>query len=169
MEKKFTEIEKGTFQKLGKEYDYIVEIGEHFNGEKDARIRIIEERPIIRKLRTRYDPEIEIFGDKNASMNISLGYNIKNIDQTIKWLKHAFLLPLYSMGFLAFLWASFYYTFKLPSGFIPKWSIIFLVPLLILLTYFCVKGYLKIVLNAMAEYFKAKDLKKLLLKEGYRK
>lgn len=165
MEKKFTEIEKGTFQKLGKEYDYIVEIGEHFNGEKDARIRIIEERPIIRKLRTRYDPEIELFGDKNASMNVSLGYSIKNIDQTIKWLKHAFLLPIYSIGFIAL----FYYSFNLPSSFIPKWSMIFLVPLLIVLLYFSVKGYLKIILNAMAEYFKAKDLKKLLAEKGYRK
>ena len=40
MAKKFTEIEKGTFQKLGKEYDYIIEVGEDFNGEKDARNEI---------------------------------------------------------------------------------------------------------------------------------
>ena len=115
MAKKFTEVERGTFQKVGKEYDYIVEVGEDFNGKKDARIRIIEERPIIRKLRTRYDPEIELFGDKNASMNVSLGYNIKNIDSTIKWLKHAFLLPIYGIGFTAL----FYYSFKLPSSSIP--------------------------------------------------
>jgi len=165
MAKKFTEIEKGTFQKLGKEYDYIIEVGEDFNGEKDARIRIIEERPIIIKLRTRYDPEIELFGDKNASMNISLGYNIKNIDSTIKWLKHAFLLPVYSIGVTAL----FYYSFKLPSSSIPKWSLFILAPSIIVLTYYAVKGYLKIILNAMAEYFKAKDLKELLVKEGYRK
>ena len=165
MEKKFTEIEKGTFQKLGKEYDYIVEVGEDFNGEKDARIRIIEERPIIRKLRTRYDPEIELFGDKNASMNISLGYNIKNIDWTIKWLKHAFLMPIYSVGFTAL----FYYSFKLPSGSIPKWGLFIVAPLAIVLAYYAIKGYLKIILNAMAEYFKAKDLKKLLAEKGYRK
>ena len=165
MEKKFTEIEKGTFQKLGKEYDYIVEIGEHFNGEKDARIRIIEERPIIRKLRTRYDPEIELFGDKNASMNVSFGYNIKNIDSTIKWLKHAFLLPIYSVGFAALV----YYSFKLPSGSVPKWSLFIIAPLIIVLSYFVIRGYSKIVLNAMAEYFKAKDLKRLLDEKGYKK
>jgi len=165
MEKNFTEIEKGTFQKLGKEYDYIVEIGEHFNGEKDARIRIIEERPIIRKLRTRYDPEIELFGDKNASMNVSFGYNIKNIDSTIKWLKHAFLLPIYGIGFTALI----YYSFKLPSGSIPKWSLFFLTPLLLALLCYLTKGYLKIILNAMAEYFKAKDLKRLLDEKGYKK
>ena len=44
MAKKFTEIEKGTFQKLGKEYDYVVELGEGFNGKKDVRVRIIEEK-----------------------------------------------------------------------------------------------------------------------------
>src|SRR3989338_1425397 len=165
MAKKFTEVERGTFQKVGKEYDYVVEIGEDFNGKKDARIRIIEERPIIRKLRTRYDPEIELFGDKNASMNVSLGYNIKNIDSTIKWLKHVFLLPVYSIGFIAL----FYYIFKLPSSSIPKWSLFFLTPLLLALLYYLTKGYLKIILNAMAEYFKAKDLKKLLDEEGYKK
>ena len=163
--KKFTEIEKGTFQKLGKEYDYIVEIGEHFNGEKDARIRIIEERPIIRKLRTRYDPEIELFGDKNASMNVSFGYNIKNIDSTIKWLKYALLLPIYGIGFTALI----YYSFKLPSGSIPKWSLFFLTPLLLALLCYLTKGYLKIILNAMAEYFKAKDLKRLMDEKGYKK
>src|SRR3989344_2121181 len=99
MEKNFTEIEKGTFQKLGKEYDYIVEIGEHFNG------------------------------DKNASMNVSFGYNIKNIDSTIKWLKYALLLPIYGIGFTALI----YYSFKLPSGSIPKWSLFFLTPLLLAL------------------------------------
>ena len=165
MEKKFTEIEKGTFQKLGNEYDYIVEVGRDFNGEKDARIRIIEERPIIRKLRTRYDPEIELFGNKNASMNVSFGYNIKTIDSAIKWLKHTLLLPVYSIGLIA----SFYYIIKLPSNSTPKWSLFILMPLAIILGYYALKGYLKIVLNAMAEYFKAKDLKRLLIKEGYTK
>ncbi len=165
MEKRFTEIEKGTFQKLGNEYDYIIEVSDDFSGEKDARIRITEERPIIRKLRTRYDPEIEVFGDKNASMNISLGYDIKTIDRTIKWLKHTILLPAYSIGFV-FL---FYYIIKLPSGSIPKWGLFIVAPLAVVLGYYALKGYLKIVLNAMAEYFKAKNLKKLLLEHGYKK
>ena len=169
MAKKFTEVERGTFQKVGKEYDYVVEIGEDFNGKKDMRARVIEERPVIEKVRTRYDREIQLFGSKNASMNVSLGYNMKEVNSTIKWLKHAFLLPIYSIGFFAFFWASFYYIFKLPSSSIPKWSLFFLTPLLLALMYYLTKGYLKIILNAMAEYFKAKDLKKLLDEEGYKK
>jgi hypothetical protein len=169
MAKKFTEVEKGAFQKLGKEYDYIVELGEDFNGKKDVRARIVEEKPIIKKVRTRYDPEIQLFGDKKASMNVSLGYNMKDIDSRIKVLFHVFLMPIYSIGLVGFFGASFYYLFKLPSGFIPKWSLFILTPLLLVLVYFSIKGYFKIVLNAMAEYFKAKDIKNLLLKEGYKK
>ncbi len=165
MAEKFTEIEKGTFQKLGKEYDYVVEVAEDFNGKKNMRVRVIEERPLITKVRTRYDPEIQLFGSKNASMNVSLGYNMKDIDWTIKWMKHAFLLPVYVLVYVLF----FIILFNLPSGLIPKWGLFLLIPLVIVGIYYSGKGYLKIALNAMAEYFKAKDLKKLLLNEGYRK
>ena len=138
------------------------------NGKKDVRVRIIEEKPIIKKVRTRYDPEIQLFGDKRASMNVSLGYSMKEIDSTIKWMKHAFLLPIYVVGIIGFYAAVFYYIFKLPSSFIPKWSLFLLMPLLLVLLYYLTKKYLKIVFNAMAEYFKAKELKKVLIKEGYR-
>lgn len=169
MAEKFTEIDRGAFQKLGKEYDYVVEVGEDFNGKKNMRVRVIEERPLITKVRTRYDPEIQLFGSKNASMNVSLGYNMKDIDWTIKWMKHAFLLPIYSLGFALFLFGSFYIIFKVPSGSIPKWGLFLLIPWVIVGIYYSGKGYLKIALNAMAEYFKAKDLKKILIREGYHK
>lgn len=169
MAKKFTEVERGTFQKVGKEYDYVLEVGDDFNGKKDMRVRIIEERPVIEKVRTRYDPEIQLFGSKNASMNVSLGYNMKEINSTIKWLKHAFLLPIYVSGFIVFYFFVAYYIFKMPSDFIPKWTLFILVPLILVLSYYIIKKYSKFILTSMAEYFKAKDLKRLLLKEGYRK
>ena len=165
MAEKFTEIDRGAFQKLGKEYDYVVEVGEDFNGKTNMRVRVIEERPIITKVRTRYDPEIQLFGSKNASMNVSLGYNMKEIDWAIKWMKHVFLLPVYISGFILL----FIILFKLPNGSIPKRGLFLLIPFIIMGIYYSGKGYLKMALNAMAEYFKAKDLKKLLVKEGYRK
>ena len=100
-------------------------------------------------------------------MNVSLGYNIKEVDKTIKWLKHAFLMPIYSLGAVAFYLSVAHFIFKAPSGFLPKWTLFILVPLTLGGLYCLTKVYLKIVLNAMAEYFKAKDLKRLLIKEGY--
>ena len=78
---KFTELEKGTFVKDGKEYDYVVEIADDFPKKKtgNVRLKIIEEKPAIRKIRTRYDPEITMYGDKNASMELILGYDINEI------------------------------------------------------------------------------------------
>ena len=49
--------------------DYEIEIADDFPKKKEGnvRLKIIEERPAIRKIRTRYDPEITMYGDKNAN------------------------------------------------------------------------------------------------------
>src|SRR3989338_5142277 len=103
MEKRFTEVERGKFQKLGNEYGYVIELGDDFDKKKDVRVRIIEEKPIIHKIRTRYDPDITMYGDKNASMEVLLGYDIKQINKAFRFFLFTLLGPFYFIGvFLLF-------------------------------------------------------------------
>src|SRR3989338_4311578 len=97
---KFTKLEKGTFVKNGKEYDYVVEVADDFPKKKvgNVRLKIIEERPTIRKIRTRYDPDIQVYGDKNASMEIVLGYDMKEINKALKYFLFTLLSPFYLVG-----------------------------------------------------------------------
>jgi hypothetical protein len=164
MAKKFTEVEKGTFQKVGREYDYVVEVGEEFNGKKDMRVRIIEERPVIKKIRTRYDPEITMYGDKNASMELVLGYNMKDIKNTLRNLLFTLLGPFYFAGMIILM----INMDKIPKSFFPHGLPWILLPVLLVLIAIFFKYYYKFNMMMLAEYLKARDLKKILDKEGYR-
>ena len=163
---KYTKLEKGTFVKNGKEYDYEVEISDDFPMKKEGnvRLRIIEERPAIHKVRTRYDPEIAMYGDKNASMELLLGYDMRIIKKTLRNLLITLLMPLYLAG-LVF---AFVFIDKIPSGFLPRWAIWILILMLIagIVAYFML--YFRINIITLAEYLKARDIKKILDKKGFR-
>ncbi|MCX6707703.1 MAG: hypothetical protein NT001_06210 [Candidatus Woesearchaeota archaeon] len=163
---KFTELEKGTLVKNGKEYDYIVEIAEDFpkKREGNVRLKIIDERPAIRKVRTRYDPEITMFGDKGASMEVTLGYNMKEINKTLKYLLFTLLMPFYLVIVVGLLM----FAHKIPSRFLPFWTVWILIPLGIVAIGLFFKMYYQINMSTLAEYLKARDLKKILAKEGFR-
>ncbi|PIN86713.1 hypothetical protein COV19_03490 [Candidatus Woesearchaeota archaeon CG10_big_fil_rev_8_21_14_0_10_44_13] len=163
---KFTELEKGTLVKNGKEYDYMIEIADDFPKKKEGnvRLRIIDERPAIRKVRIRYDPEITMFGDKGASMEVALGYDMKEINKTLKYLLFTLLMPFYLVivaGLLMF-------AHKIPNRFLPLWTLWMLIPLGIVAVGLFFKMYYQINMSTLAEYLKARDLKKILAKEGFR-
>jgi len=163
---KFTKLEKGTFVKNGKEYDYVVEVADDFPKKKigNVRLKIIEERPAIRKIRTRYDPEITMYGDKDASMEISLGYDMKEIKKALRNLLFTSIGPFYVAGMVIFILN----LDKIPKAFLPHSLLLILLPALLVLTLFLFKHYYKFNMMMFAEYLKARDLKKLLDKEGYR-
>ena len=163
---KYTKLEKGTFVKNGKEYDYEVEIADDFPLKKEGnvRLRIIEERPAIHKVRTRYDPEIEMYGDKNASMELTLGYNMKEVKSTLKHLIFTIISPFYFVGIAM----AFIFIDKLPKGFIPGWGVWIAIPLLIILTGWLFYFYYRINIMTLAQYLKARDMKKILKQEGFK-
>ena len=153
---KFTELEKGTFVKDGKEYDYLVEIADDFPKIKigNVRLKVIEERPAIRKIRTRYDPEITMYGDKNASMEISLGYDMKEIKKTLRNLLFTSIGPFYVAGMLI-LTINIH---KIPKNFFPPWITWVLLPALLALTILFFKHNYMFNMTMLAEYLKARDL-----------
>lgn len=167
---KFTELEKGAFVKDGKEYDYVVEIADDFPKKKtgNVRLRIIEEKPAIRKIRTRYDPDITMYGNKNASMELILGYDIKEIKKAFRYFMTALIMPFYLIGIALFMMG----ILKIPRNLIPIWALLTFLPLfaifLVFGLYKLIKSYGEFVLTLFAEYLKAKDLKKQLDKEGFR-
>lgn len=162
---KFTELEKGTLVKEGTEYDYVIEIADDFPRSKGVRVRVIEERPKIRKIRTRYDPEIKMYGEEGASMELVLGYNWEEIKNTFRFFISLTIFPFY----IAFL--VWFFT-RISRWTIPKsWllSLLFLlVPVLIYLIFRLGKGYFSLVMSSLADYLKARDLKKILMKEGFK-
>jgi len=158
---KFTEIEKGTFIKNGKEYDYITEVEDTKDSTVNARIRIIEERPAIRKIRTRYDPEIKMYGNKNATMEIMLGYDKKELDKSLWRLITLIMTPIICALIV-------YTAIKLPPIIGNKsWILIMVYTLiLIFLSYKLITSYGRVIMSALADHLKAREIKKLLKKEG---
>ena len=166
---KFTQLEKGTFVREGKEYDYIVEIAEDFPKRKEGnvRLRIIEERPAIHRVRTRYDPEITMYGDKNASMDLVLGYNPKEM----KGLLGRLIFTLLGPFFILLIYFAATLPQRVPPEVIPGWTawlLILLVPMVVYATYKFLKGYFSLNIDALAEYLKGREVKKMLKKEGFK-
>lgn len=162
---KFIELEKGTLVKKGKEYDYIVEIADDFPKKTgNVRLRIIEERPLIKKVRTRYDPNITMYGDKKASMELFLGYDMKEIKKSLRRLLFTLIAPFYFTGIILLI----INIDKIPKSFFPHWIKWILFPVLIIITILFFKFYYKLNMKMLAEYLKARDLKKVLAKEGFK-
>lgn len=163
---KFTKIDQGKFAKLGKEYSYVIEIAEDkpIKKEQDIRLRVVDEKPVIKKIRTRYDPEIKLFGDKKASMNLTLGYDMKELKDTIKYLAGIIIGPFVITGAML----SLTLIHKIPNNTIPRWSIWILVPAFVILMGLFFKIYYNGIMKALADYLKARDLKKTLEKEGFK-
>ena len=163
---KFTELVKGTFVKNGKEYDYIVEIAEDFPKEEagNVRLKIIEERPTIRKIRTRYDPEITTYGDKDASMELVLGYDMKEVKRAFRMLLFTLTFPFYVLlvGLLV------NNLDKVPKSFFSHLSFWIIVIIGCILTAVFFAFYYKMNMTMLAEYLKARDLKKLLKEQGFK-
>lgn len=156
---RFIPIDKGRFARLGRGYDYIVELsGDDL---RDVRVRIIEDKPIIKRVRTRYDPEITVFGDDNAEMDVFLGYNIKDLNRTFRDLIFSLFMP-FIVGFYCLVLV---FVHKVPRGFLPFWSAYLLFPLLGMLGLY---GYYRMNIPLLAEFLKARDLKKVLKKEGFK-
>lgn len=167
---KFTELEKGTLTKEGKEYDYAIEIADDFPKTQgnNIRIKILQQRPAIKKVRTRYDPDIFMQGDKDASMQILLGYDVKALKSARRQFLSLLLVPLLLAGNVLLL-ANIK---RVPVISIPywlTWSIIALGAAIVLgLTFKLIKSYALFVMESFAEYLKAKDLKRILEKEGFK-
>jgi len=164
---KYTKVDEGKIQKLGNEYSYVIEIAQDkpTKKEQDIRLRIVDEKPIIKKIRTRYDPEITLFGDKKATMNLTLGYNIKELKNTTKWLLASLTFPFVLMGTMFGLTQ----LHRIPSNVVPEWSKWILIPLLFVLVGILFWMYFKANMKTLAQYLKARDLKKTLEKEGFKK
>jgi len=162
----FTELEKGTFEKNGKEYDYTLEIAEDFPKKKagNVRLRITEERPAIRKIRTRYDPDISIYGDKNASLEISLGYDMKEIKKALRRLLFTIISPFYFTGVILLM----INMDKIPRSFFSPLLVWLVVSAGLAVTILFFRFYYKLNMMMLAEYFKARDLKQQLDKGGFR-
>jgi len=164
--KKFTQLEKGTLVKNEKEYDYVIEVAEDFPKRKagNVRLRIIEERPAIHKVRTRYDPEITMFGDKKASMDLVLGYDTKEMKKTFRHLVFSLISPVY----LLLIVGSLVFVNKIVNTTIPQWIIWMLILVLAGSTFLLLKFYYKVNIMTLAEYLKAREIKKMLKKEGFK-
>jgi len=163
---KYIELNKGTFERNGKEYDYIVEIPKCSLKKRtgNMRLRIIEERPVIHKIRTRYDPDIQVFGDKDASMELLLGYDLKEINKALKYFLFTLLSPFYVVGIFILIskWD------EMPIHFLPYWTLFLMVPLLVVLGIILLKQYYRMNMIMLAEYLKSRDLKKILRNEGFK-
>ena len=156
----FSKIEEGKLLRKGTEYDYVIEAdkNDHF------RLRVIKEKPVIEKVRTRYDPDITIYGDKNASMDVMLGYDIKEINKSLRFFIFTLLSPFYFAG----IFILFSKWDKLPEEILPHWAAFILIPLLVFLAIILLRLYYKINMNTLAEYLKARDIINVLEKEGYK-
>ena len=167
MSQKFIEVNRGVLGKGAKEYEYVLEVSTDILEKKvgNARLRLIEEKPSIRKIRTRYDPEISIEGDKDASMELYLGYNPKELKSALKK-----LIMIVTMPFISFFFVGLYSLAANSQKIMPEWIKWFTIPLLaaglVWWTYKLFKEYYKLVMNCLANYFKSRELKKLLDKEG---
>jgi len=76
-------VEEGNFEKQGKEYNYVIEQNKNIPLEKDGiRVRIIKHKPVIKTITTRYEPHVEVTGDKDAFVPSYFGYDMKNL---IRW------------------------------------------------------------------------------------
>lgn len=73
-------IEKGSFDKKGKSYDYVIEQNKNTPLDKGgARVRIIKSYPKVKAIRTRYEPHIEVDGEEGAYVPSYFGYNPKGL------------------------------------------------------------------------------------------
>ncbi|NQV77734.1 MAG: hypothetical protein HQ490_05195, partial [Lutibacter sp.] len=156
-----------TLVKEGVEYDYLIEIADDFpKQENNVRIKIIEERPKIRKVRTRYDPEIEMFGEQGATMDIVMGYDVEGLKGNLRS-----FLSLLSFPFLLAFWV--WAITLIPTDGISKNAeyilVSFFVPLLLVSLYMVGKFYFHMLMELFADYLKSRDLMKELEKDGFRK
>ncbi len=164
--KKYIQLEKGTLVKDGTKYGYVLEVAEDFHNNKasNVRLRVIDEKPIIKKITTRYDPEIIIQGDKNASMDIVLGYDMEEINNSGRFLLYTLGSPFFFAGMLILADK----LIKLPKSALPQWLIWVTIPLGIAASVLLVKLYINLNMAMFAGYLKARDLKKVLEKEGFK-
>ena len=156
----YKKLGEGVIEKPGKLYKYILELKDDLPvNEKNIRLKITEEKPEVKKIRTRYDPEIEIFGNKNSYVNANLGYSIKEIKNTMKLFWVFTLSPLIIPVLVFMLFA------------IDKISKPLLFPSLgIVLIIFVIYsiGLIKTWFKFLAEYFTARDTLKMLKSHGYK-
>lgn len=75
----FHKVEEGTFEKDKKEYKYVIEQDKNLPLEKSARVRITKVTPVVDKIRTRYEPHVEVDGDAGAFVPSYFGYDPKRL------------------------------------------------------------------------------------------
>lgn len=79
-------VDSGSFEKQGKEYKYVVEQDKNKpinTSSKNVRMRIIKEKPVVRRIRTRYDPTISVIGDEGAVAPAFFGFDMKVLKPSI--------------------------------------------------------------------------------------
>ena len=127
-------------------------------------MRIIDERYAIKKVRTRYDPEITLYGDKDASMELMMGYDMKQINSTLRWLLFTSISPFFFGGIILFM----VNIDNIPKSYFPHWLAWIIIPILAGITGLFFKYYYTINMTMLAEYLKSRDLRKILGKEGFK-
>jgi hypothetical protein len=115
-------------------------------------VRIIRVEPIVHKVRTRYDPELQAFGDPGASIPVEIGYSPKFLAQQ----RNMFLMVSACIGLLALG----------QLNLVPVASVslpIFLVPYVESgFAILCGVFLLPVWLRFLANYLKARDISKEL-------
>lgn len=89
-------VESGSFARDGKEFDYIIEQDKNKSLDpsqpSNVRVRIVNSKPVVEKVRTRYDPVIQVFGEEGAVMPTWLGYSLRRLRPSIiLWSMMAFI------------------------------------------------------------------------------
>jgi hypothetical protein len=75
-------VENGAFEKDGKEYKFVIERNKNKpinTKSKNVRMRIVQEKPVVRRVRTRFDPVIQAEGDQDAVVPTYIGYDLKHL------------------------------------------------------------------------------------------
>lgn len=107
-----------------------------------------------------------MYGDGNSSMNVMLGYDVKDLNYALRNLLRTLIGPFVILIILGL----YIFIMKIPmaSILLLQWLVWVLLPFLIMMIFLFFRIYYKMNMHTLAEYLKVKDLKKVLEKEGFK-
>lgn len=79
LNKKYKKLDEGTFTKDDMDYSYVIEQDNTQTLPNNVRVRITKVKPKIKAVRTRYEPHIEVEGERNAYVPAYFGYDPKRL------------------------------------------------------------------------------------------
>lgn len=72
-------VDSGELTRDGKDYEYVIEQNKNEPIETSARLRITKVKPTVQRIRTRYEPHVDIVGDAGAVVPSYFGYDVKRL------------------------------------------------------------------------------------------